>query len=54
MCDLCGLCFSLNSSFKRHQITHSGEKPFKCDLCGVSFSLNSNLKSHLPTHIGEK
>ena len=53
-CDLCGLRFAQNSTFKMHLRTHTGAKPFKCDLCGVCVTQNSNLKVHLRTHTGEK
>uniref|UniRef100_A0A8C5M928 C2H2-type domain-containing protein n=1 Tax=Leptobrachium leishanense TaxID=445787 RepID=A0A8C5M928_9ANUR len=50
----CGKCFHKLKYFRRHQMVHSGEKPFPCSQCGKSFKLKATLKSHERIHTGEK
>ncbi|KMY87830.1 zinc finger protein 501 [Drosophila simulans] len=53
-CCLCNKTFCSISNCRRHQKTHTGEKPFACELCQKPFVDTASVKRHLRTHTGER
>ena len=50
----CDKEFASKQSLARHQLLHSGLKPFKCSQCSGQFARKQQLLSHQRTHTGEK
>ena len=46
--------FQKKSKVKRHEGTHTGEKPFACSFCNKIFRENSKRKRHERNHTGEE
>ena len=48
-CPLCPKAFRIKCTMQKHQLTHTGERPFPCDLCGTRLTSFGNLQRHYQT-----
>ena len=53
-CPQCDKKFLHKRSLKRHELTHTGNKPHSCSQCDFRCSDKGNLKRHEKTHTGDK
>ncbi|XP_059622246.1 zinc finger protein 91-like [Phlebotomus argentipes] len=52
-CEVCGKICS-TARYKKHTMTHSGERPIKCNICGKGFIYSCGYQKHLLSHQGIK
>ncbi|CAG04154.1 unnamed protein product, partial [Tetraodon nigroviridis] len=53
-CNICGKQFMKETSLKRHELIHTGERPHQCTVCGKTFLTANELKLHNRYHTGER
>uniref|UniRef100_A0A3Q3B0E3 C2H2-type domain-containing protein n=1 Tax=Kryptolebias marmoratus TaxID=37003 RepID=A0A3Q3B0E3_KRYMA len=53
-CTTCGKQFMKETSLKRHELLHTGERPHQCTVCGKTFLTVNELRLHNRYHTGER
>ncbi|KAL0852820.1 hypothetical protein ABMA27_012623 [Loxostege sticticalis] len=53
-CKFCDRTFTIKKCHKRHEMAHTGDRPFMCNHCGRKFMRSYHLSRHMRTHTGEK
>lgn len=48
-CGDCGKSYKDSASFKRHRLSHTGERPYPCKLCSEAFIDSKSLRRHRET-----
>ena len=46
-CGVCYKAFNQKNALKKHNLKHSGERPFVCPFCAYAFNQKGNLKTHI-------
>ncbi|XP_062978566.1 zinc finger protein 777-like isoform X2 [Elgaria multicarinata webbii] len=53
-CRFCPRRFGRSDHLLRHQMSHTGARPYQCPACEKSFTDKSKLTNHYRTHTGER
>ncbi|KAF8773272.1 Zinc finger protein 865 like protein [Argiope bruennichi] len=50
-CQMCDYITPRKDHLQRHNLIHTGEKPFQCTICYKSFNQKCSLKVHYKIHL---
>jgi uncharacterized Zn-finger protein len=50
----CGKSFVMNTMLKRHNLTHTKERPYQCRFCTKTYTDFGGRQNHERSHTGER